>query len=165
MLVRVGRGVGAGLLLGGVLLHGSRFAAGEIGHVVVGTDGGELCGCGARSCLETWLAAPRLEAKLADAAQDAAPATARDNILREAGTRLGILLAPIVGALNLSEVVLSGPKRLLAGSLVEATRETLRSHTMERFHGGLALGLSTLGDDIVLRGAAVMVISSRLGVS
>ena len=161
MLVRVGRGVGAGLLLGGVLLHGSRFAVGEIGHVVVGIDGGELCGCGARGCLETWFAAPRLEAKLADAA----PATARDNILREAGTRLGILLAPIVGALNLSEVVLSGPKRLLAGSLVEATRETLRSHTMERFHGGLALGLSTLGDDIVLRGAAVILISSRLGVS
>jgi len=36
---------------------------------------------------------------------------------------------------------------------------------MERFHGSLALRLSTLGDDIVLRGAAVRVISSRLGVS
>lgn len=169
MLVRVGRGVGAALLLGGILLHGSRFAAGEIGHVAVGTDGGELCGCGTLGCLETWLAAPRLEAKLADAAQDAAqdatPAAPGDNILREADTRLGIVLAPIVGALNLSEVVLSGPKRLLAGSLVEATRGTLRSHTMERFHGSLALRLSTLGDDIVLRGAAVRVISSRLGVS
>ena len=110
-------------------------------------------------------ATPRLEAKLADAAQDATPAAARDNILREADTRLGIVLARIVGALNLSEVVLSGPKRLLAGSLVEATPGTLRSHTMEQFHGGLALRLSTLGDDIVLRDAAIMVTSSRLGVS
>lgn len=165
MLVRVGRGVGAGLLLGGTPLYGSRFAAGEIGHVVVGTDGGELCSCGKHGCLETWLAGPRLEAKLADAALDASPGAARDNILREAGTRLGIVLAPIVGALNLSEVVLSGPERLLAGLLMEAARETVRRRTMERSYGGLTLRLSTLGDDIVLRGAAVMVISSRLGVS
>lgn len=169
MLVRVGRGVGAGLLLGGTPLYGSCFAAGEIGHVVVGTDGGELCSCGKHGCLETWLAVPRLEAKLADArldaAPDATPRAGRDGILREAGTRLGIVLAPIVGALNLSEVVLSGPERLLAGSLVEAARETIRRRTMEHFHGGLTLRLSTLGDDIVLRGAAVMVISSRLGVS
>jgi predicted NBD/HSP70 family sugar kinase len=161
MLVRVGRGVGAGLLLGGSPLYGSRFAAGEIGHVVVGTDGGELCSCGKHGCLETWLAAPRLEAKLADAASGAI----RDDVLREAGTRLGIALAPIVGALNLAEVVLSGPARLLAGVLVDATLETIRRRTMARFHGGLALRLTTLGDDIVLRGAAVMVISSRLGVS
>ncbi|QNE47864.1 ROK family transcriptional regulator [Glaciihabitans sp. INWT7] len=165
MLVRVGRGVGAGLLLGGTLLHGSRFAAGEIGHVVVGTDGGELCSCGKHGCLETWLAAPRLEAKLRQADDDADPAARRAVILREAGTRLGIALAPIVGALNLSEVVLSGPDSLLGGSLTEATLETIRGRTMDRFHGGLALRLSTLGNDIVLRGAAVMVISSRLGVS
>ena len=108
---------------------------------------------------------PRLEAKLTDAALDASPEAARDHILREAGTRLGIALAPIVGALNLSEVVLSGPEQLLAGLLIEATRETVRRRTIERSHGGLSLRLSTLGDDIVLRGAAVMVISSRLGVS
>ena len=46
MVVKVGHGVGAGLLLGGSPLFGSRFAAGEIGHVVVGTDGGAECACG-----------------------------------------------------------------------------------------------------------------------
>ena len=96
MPVQVGCGVGAALLLGGILLHGSRFAAEEIGHVAVGTDGGELCGCGTLGCLETWLAAPRLEAKLADAAQDATPAAPGDSIPGEADTRLGIVLAPIV---------------------------------------------------------------------
>ena len=34
MLLRVGTGVGAGLVLEGALLHGHRSAAGEIGHVV-----------------------------------------------------------------------------------------------------------------------------------
>ncbi|TXN32622.1 ROK family transcriptional regulator [Lacisediminihabitans profunda] len=159
MLVKVGHGVGAGLLLGGSLLSGGRFAAGEIGHVVVGTDGGEECSCGKSGCLETWLAAPRLEARIRRAPGQ------REAILREAGRRLGIVLAPIVGALDLSELILSGPPALLDGTLAEATRETVRERTMAEFSGDLVLRMTTLGDDIVLRGAAVMVISAELGVS
>ncbi len=157
MLVTVGYGVGAGLVLDGRLLFGSRFAAGEIGHVVVGTDGGDDCACGKRGCLETWLAVPRLTARM----QAGAP----EKALREAGERLGIALAPIVGALDLSEVVLAGPTALLDGSLAEATVTTLRQRTMDRFHGALTVRMTTLGDDIVMRGAAATVLSERLGVS
>jgi predicted NBD/HSP70 family sugar kinase len=160
MLIKVGTGVGAGLLLDGTALFGSRFAAGEIGHVVVGTDGGELCACGKEGCLETWLAIPRLTARLA-----AASADDRDTILAQAGQRLGIALSPIVGALNLSEIVLSGPTELLDGPLAEAAIETIRQRTMADFHGHLTLRMTTLGQDIVLRGAAVMVLSGQLGVS
>ena len=161
MLVKVGHGVGAGLLLDGTPLFGSRFAAGEIGHVVVGTDGGAECACGKRGCLETWLATPRLRKALAEAATS----DEQDNILREAGQRLGIALAPVVGALNLAEVVLSGPTDLLDGTLAQATIETLRARTMAEFHGDLTLRMTTLGEDIVMRGAAVMVLSGQLGVS
>ncbi|CAN5507563.1 ROK family transcriptional regulator [soil metagenome] len=161
MLIKVGHGVGAGLLLGGTPLFGSRFAAGEIGHVVVGTDGGAECACGKHGCLETWLATPRLERALAAAASD----EEKNRILMEAGQRLGIALAPIVGALNLAEVVLSGPTHLLDGALAQATIETLRSRTMAEFHGDLTLRMTTLGEDIVMRGAAVMVLSAQLGVS
>jgi len=161
MLVKVGQGVGAGLLLDGTPLFGSRFAAGEIGHVVVGTDGGAACVCGKNGCLETWLSAPRLDAALSEAVASAD----RTTILREAGQRLGIALAPIVGALNLAEVVLSGRTELLDGPLAEAVVETLRARTMAEFHGALTLRMSTLGDDIVMRGAAVMVLSAQLGVS
>ena len=160
MLIKIGHGVGAGLLLGGSPLFGSRFAAGEIGHVVVDSDGDE-CSCGKRGCLETWLAAPRLDARLAAAAS----AADRNRILREAGERLGIALAPIVGALNLSEIVLSGPPELLDGPLADATIETLRTRTMAEFHGDLVLRLTALGDDIVMRGAAVAVLSRQLGFS
>ncbi|HEX7834319.1 MAG TPA: ROK family transcriptional regulator [Pseudolysinimonas sp.] len=161
MLVKVGHGVGAGLLLGGTPLFGNRFAAGEIGHVVVGTDGGDLCACGKVGCLETWLAIPRLTAKL-DAADGPAE---RDRILRRAGERLGIALAPVVGALDLAEVVLSGPAELLDGPLAEAAIETLRNRTMAEFHGDLTVRMTALGQDIVMRGAAAMVLSGQLGVS
>lgn len=160
MLIKVGHGVGAALLLNGTPLYGSRFAAGEIGHVVVGTDGGAECVCGKHGCLETWLATPRLRSALA-----AADADTSIQILREAGQRLGIALAPVVGALNLAEVVLSGPIALLDGPLAEATIETLRNRTMAEFHGDLTLRMTTLGEDIVMRGAAAMVLSAQLGVS
>jgi predicted NBD/HSP70 family sugar kinase len=161
MLVKVSHGVGAGLLLDGTPLFGSRFAAGEIGHVVVGTDGGLECVCGKHGCLETWLAVPRLEAALAAASSE----EEKRRVLTEAGQRLGIALAPIVGALNLAEVVLSGPTHLLDGALASATIETLRARTMAEFHGDLTLRMTKLGEDIVMRGAAVMVLSGLLGVS
>lgn len=161
MLVRIGNGVGAGLLVGGTLLSGARFSAGEIGHVVVGTDGGEECACGKRGCLETWLATPRLEARLAAATTEAD----RTAVLERAGERLGIALAPVVGALDLAEVVLSGPAHLLDGPLARAALDTLRTRTMAEFHGDLNLRGSALGEDIVMRGAAAMVLSGRLGVS
>ncbi|MFL0565585.1 ROK family protein [Microbacterium sp. 179-I 1D1 NHS] len=158
ILVRVGRGVGAGLLTGGEPLAGARFAAGEIGHVTVGTDGGPACACGKIGCLEAWLAVPALTARLA-ATDDP------DGVLRDAGERLGIALAPIVGALDLSEIALSGPADLLGGALAEAAAETVRTRTLATFHDGLQVRMSTHSEDIVLRGAAVMVLSGRLGVS
>ena len=82
-----------------------------------------------------------------------------------AGERLGIALAPIVGALDVSEIVLSGPDELLAGPLAEATVETIRTRTLARFHDGVRVRMTAQGQDIVLRGAAVMVLSGQLGVS
>lgn len=160
MLVRIGHGVGAGLLLGGTPLFGSHFAAGEIGHVVVGTDGGRVCACGRHGCLEAWLSVPNLQAQLAeDAAGDPAA------VLREAGRRMGVVLAPIVGALDLPEIVLSGPEDLLAGAFVEAVTSTVNDRTMAELHDHLTVRMSGLGEDIVVRGAAVMVLSRQLGVS
>jgi len=161
MLIRVGRGVGAGVVVAGQLVQGARSAAGEIGHVVVGTDGGARCACGKDGCLETWLAIPRLQARL-----DGADAnSAREQILAEAGERLGIAMAPVIAALNLGEVVLSGPLDLLDGTLLASTAETLRNRTMADFHGDLTLRMTTLGRDIVVLGAAVMVLTGQLGIS
>jgi predicted NBD/HSP70 family sugar kinase len=160
LLVKVGRGVGSGLLASGQPMRGAHFAAGEIGHVTVGTDGGPVCVCGKVGCLEAWLAVPALTARLA-AASDAD----REGILRDAGERLGIALAPIVGVLDVSEIVLSGPTELLDGPLAEATVETLRARTLAEYHDGVRVRMTEQGQDIVLRGATVMVLSGQLGVS
>ncbi len=160
LLIKVGRGVGAALLSGGQPTLGAHFAAGEIGHVTVGTDGGPRCVCGKDGCLEAWLSVPSLSGRVA-----AAPsAEAREGVLRDAGERLAIAIAPLVGGLDLREVVLSGPVELLDGILTEATADTLRSRTLAQFHDGVRVRLTEQGQDIVLRGAAVMVLSGQLGV-
>jgi glucokinase len=66
--VFVGTGVGGGLVLEGRLRDG-RGAAGEIGHTVV-KDGGRLCGCGRRGCLEAYAGRSRMEARARKLAQD-----------------------------------------------------------------------------------------------
>jgi predicted NBD/HSP70 family sugar kinase len=157
MVVRVGKGVGAGLILEGHLLHGHRSAAGEIGHVVV-EPRGEKCACGRVGCLETLLAVPNLKRRL-EGADDVA------QVLRRTGERLGAALAPVVGTLNLHELVLSGPTELLDGPLSEAAAKTIRRNTMPVIGDELVVRTSALGDEVVLIGAAVLVLAGELGVS
>jgi predicted NBD/HSP70 family sugar kinase len=150
MLVRIGTGVGAGLVVGGALVEGHAWAAGEIGHVVV-DPAGALCACGRTGCLETMLAVPHLRRG--------------DRPLADLGTVLGTLLAPVVAALNLHEVVIAGPPDLLDGELRQALDATIRERVMAGSAADLVVRLSPLGDDVVLVGAAVLVLSGELGVS
>jgi glucokinase len=60
LTVFAGSGVGGALVLGGRLRDGAHGAAGEIGHMVV-VEGGELCPCGRRGCLEAYAGRNALE--------------------------------------------------------------------------------------------------------
>lgn len=159
MVITVGGGVGSGLLLDGALLRGHHHAAGEIGHVTV-DERGEPCACGRRGCLETVLAAPALRARI-----DGADTRAADAALASAGRRLGTALAPVVSALDLRTVILSGPVDLLGGPLLEEARAVLRRRTMPVVSNDMEFRMASLGEDVVLSGAAVLVLSGQLGVS
>ncbi|HKA83163.1 MAG TPA: ROK family protein [Acidimicrobiales bacterium] len=151
LLVKVGHGVGAGLVLDGHLVVGDRFAAGEIGHVVVDPDGAP-CACGRIGCLETAVAAPRLR-------------RADDRGRQAGGRRLGEALAPVVSALNLREIVLSGPLDLLDESFRAAALDAIRERTMPAVGDYVDIRLSSLGEDDVLLGAAMLVLDRELGVA
>ncbi len=159
MLVAIGHGVGAGLIVGGVLVEGDQFAAGEIGHVIVEEDG-ERCECGRYGCLETAVAVPHIRSRLA-----AGGAAGRDAVLAEAGTALGVGLAPVIAALGLDEVVIAGPTELLAGPFLAAARETIERRTLAAVTNGLELRLAEDSDELVLLGATVPVLSRELGIS
>ena len=110
--------------------------------MVVGTDGGPPCVCGKSGCLETWLSIPHLTAALADAAADVD--RARLAILTVAGERLGIALSPVVGALDVHEIVLNGPPEILDGPLSAPALATIRARAMSEFHSQVTLRMSTL---------------------
>lgn len=160
ILIRVGVSVGTGLLLGGAPVIGSRFAAGEIGHVIVDEATDRQCACGKVGCLETWLSTRRLHQDLSAARDDGG----RRSVLAHAGEVLGAALAPVVAALNVAEIVLSGPHRVLEGPLATAAIQTIRRRGLTPVHGEVTLRLSELGDDIVIRGATAMVMSEQLGI-
>ncbi|MBP2411424.1 putative NBD/HSP70 family sugar kinase [Arthrobacter stackebrandtii] len=164
ILVRVGRGVGSSLMVGGVRARGVHHAAGEIGHVTVGTDGGAMCRCGRTGCLETWLSVPALESSLAAAALAADSGEAARDVMRVAGERLAISLAPIVAAIDVEEIVLCGPAALLDGTLIDSVRETLALRVLPVIPPPTSVRLAHEPENTVLRGTAVMVMSSQLGV-
>ncbi|SER96382.1 Sugar kinase of the NBD/HSP70 family, may contain an N-terminal HTH domain [Propionibacterium cyclohexanicum] len=155
MVVRIEHGVGAGLIVGGALVEGEQFAAGEIGHVVVSDEG--LCACGRVGCLEVALAASQLKRRIG-AGED------RDQVLSGAGTALGVALAPIISALNLNEVIVSGPAELVGGVLTDTARATVRANTMSAVSNGLVIRPSTDDINLVLLGATELVLSGELGV-
>jgi predicted NBD/HSP70 family sugar kinase len=165
ILVKVGRGVGSGLIVGGRRVRGAHSGAGEIGHVTVGTDGGDMCNCGKAVCLETWMSVPNLERKMAEAAGSPEPEAAADALFREAGERLAVALAPVVGALDLSEVVLSGPPHLLDGQLLKSVETTLLARLLQQDPAPVTVRLADDAPDIVLRGTSVLVLWNQLGVA
>ncbi|MBO3084607.1 ROK family transcriptional regulator [Cellulomonas fengjieae] len=165
MVLTIGEGVGAGIVVDGALVLGRHHAAGEIGHVTV-VDGDVRdeppldCACGRSGCLETVLSVPALRRRTAGLSREES-----DAALASVGRLLGIALAPVVSALDLAEVLLSGPPELLDGPLREAALATVRARTMPVIGHGLALRMGSLDEDGALAGAAVLVLSGQLGVS
>src|SRR5690625_6343629 len=60
--MNIGRGVGAGIVMGGKLYHGAQDIAGEIGHMTIDVHG-EVCECGNRGCLQTFTTGAAIAAR------------------------------------------------------------------------------------------------------
>ncbi|MFE9859727.1 ROK family protein [Streptomyces sp. NPDC005780] len=158
MVISIEHGVGAALVVGGKLVEGEQFAAGEIGHVTV-DEHGELCRCGRRGCLDLAVNAWHLNRRLAQAAEEQWP-----DLRAEAGRALGAALAPIISVLNLNKIVLTGPPELVEGEFLDAVLEVVRARTLGPVNAALDLR-SLAGDtDLTLLGGACLVLAGELGV-
>ena len=173
--IRVGRGVGAGLILRGELFQGDGSGAGEIGHVVVADDG-EVCRCGRTGCLET-VAGMRAVERAASAAAgreidlrelrralDAGEPWA-GTVVDDAARALGRAIAGLIGALDVPRRVLLGP----VTELGEHWRATVRREASARALAPLADEVEiTIGEpttNVVVRGASALLVARELGLS
>jgi predicted NBD/HSP70 family sugar kinase len=133
--LRVAGGIGGGVVVGGRLVHGSRGLSGELGHVGVRRDG-RRCRCGKRGCLETVASLPAVlqtceERGLAlGGVTDLGAAVERadpilEEVLREAGTATGQVLAATVLTLNPTDVVVGGALAQIAPLFVQQISSTI----------------------------------------
>jgi predicted NBD/HSP70 family sugar kinase/biotin operon repressor len=131
LYVKLASGVGAGLVLGGRLHRGATGLAGELGHVLA-REGGAVCRCGSRGCLETEVSTRHLLELLRPVygddlglagllALDARGETAVRRVLTEAGQTTGRVLAGVCTVLNPGRIVVGGSLGSSA-TLVEAIR-------------------------------------------
>ena len=157
MVIKIGSGVGSGIVLNGQQYYGEGFAAGEIGHITV-EDDGPRCSCGNRGCLETLVSAPRLAAAIA-AGEDP------HQVVADAGRRLGLALAGAVSVLDIHDIVVSGYEIPLPDELCRAALASLRARTLPGLGRSVNLRPSNLGADLVLLGVSVLVLSQELGVA
>lgn len=173
--VYVGSGIGAAIVNDGRVFFGYQGYSGELGHCVV-MDDGPTCGCGRRGCLETVasgtaieaaarvsIAAPRatgssripseLDAHaVAIAAQEGDPEARR--ILARAGDYLGVGISYLLNLLNPQMVVLGGRVIQAGDCLVDPIRASVARHAIRC--EGIPIVPSTVGDDIMLRGAVLL---------
>jgi N-acetylglucosamine repressor len=173
--IRVGRGVGAGLVLRGALFQGDGFGAGEIGHIVVDDDGA-LCRCGRSGCLETVAGMRAIEARAAAttggptdleavrAAADAGEAWAVE-IVEDAGKALGRSIAALTGALDIERVVLLGPVTGLGDRWLAAVRREAGGGALALLADTLDIQVGRPTTNVVIRGASSLLVARELGLS
>jgi N-acetylglucosamine repressor len=173
IVVKVGEGIGAGLVLGGRLFQGDGFGAGEIGHMTV-CPGGTLCRCGRLGCLETVASSRAIVASLAGtgiANLDEAVAALRAGdervraVVEAAGRELGLAVAWLVGTLNVERVLLVGSVAEFGEPWLAAVRETMQSSALALITQDTTVEIGRLHDDAVVLGASALLMTRELGLS
>ncbi|WP_354644191.1 ROK family protein [Kitasatospora camelliae] len=140
--IHLAGGLGAGLLLGGLVYRGSRTNAGEFGHQTVRIDG-PLCTCGNRGCLEA-LCLEALD-------RDDHP---------EAARLLGIGVANLVRLLDIDQVVLGGRAVLAApDTYLAGVARQLAERIPDPAWPAVPVAVSTYGPLAVAAGAAELVLA------
>lgn len=174
VVISVGWGVGAGVVVRGQLLTGNPYGAGEIGHVRVVEDG-VRCQCGQVGCLETEINTRAIIRKvqslpgmsnsltfeevmnLFDAGHDGV----RD-VVRQVGDLAGMVAAMITGVLGGCRVLLAGRITCFGDVLLDAVRDSITRRVMPALAERTLVGFSTLGSDSVLQGAAALLLHHEL---
>ncbi len=183
--VKVGSGVGAGLLFYNHIYRGTTGTAGEIGHMTIENDG-PVCTCGNRGCLEV-LAGGRAIAQQARravrsrqrtqltkiepldqiTARDVAVAAGRGDliaqqILSEAGDYLGTAIAGLINLLNPGIVVIGGGVAQAGDLLLEPIRKAVYTRTLKAASQSVRITSAVLGYHATSMGAVIQALSVYL---
>jgi predicted NBD/HSP70 family sugar kinase len=167
--VKLSTGIGAGLILNGVVHRGATGIAGEIGHVQV-QPGGTVCSCGSRGCLQTVasltpiLAAARAAHGPHTTLQDLAALSETGDfgarrIAGEAGRAVGRVLADLCNHLNPQAIIVGGDLATLGSPLLAGIRETIDRHALPSAADAVQIKPGTLNERAEVLGALALIIN------
>lgn len=172
LFVKVGTGIGCGIVAGGRVHHGAKGAAGDIGHIRL-ADREEVCRCGNVGCLEAVSGGGALARRLSEQGVEAR--TSRDvvrlvkagngpatQLVREAGRNLGAVLAGCVNFFNPEVIVIGGDVGESSQHLLAGVREVIFQRSLPLATEDLRVVPSGLGDRAGIVGAANMAIEHVL---
>jgi len=183
VVVKIGTGIGAGIISNGRIHRGAQGAAGDVGHIQVVDAASVLCRCGNVGCLEALaggaalsrdgeaLAASGRSERLRIALEQHGRVTAEDvaraasfgdplavSLLQVAGHRVGLMLASVVNFFNPSLIVVGGGVAQSGDQLLAAIRETVYRRSLPLATRELAVQRSSLGALAGVIGASTMVL-------
>jgi len=181
LFVKIGTGIGCGIVVDRHLYRGADGCAGDIGHVRIDANG-PLCACGNRGCLEAFFGGAAL-------ARDAtaAAASGRSPVLaglleefgelsaehvgvamgrgdavalqlsRDGGRLVGTVLANLVSFFNPGLIVIGGGVTGLGHALLAEIRSVIYRQSLPLATGNLPVVMSELGGDAGVVGAARLI--------
>ena len=164
--ILVGKGVGAGVIMGGHIYHGAFGLAGEIGHMSINFEG-PLCECGNKGCLELYASTlalmRRAEARYGIKGdfqtfrkQVAQGHDGLEQMVIDAGRHLGYGITNLVYAFNPELVALHGDMTLFGPLWLENVRGAVAERLPADISSNLRIEVSTLPDPVLL-GTVAMV--------
>ncbi|MGH2381796.1 MAG: ROK family transcriptional regulator [Candidatus Limnocylindria bacterium] len=183
VVVKIGTGIGAGIISNGRMHRGAQGAAGDVGHIQVVDDVSVICRCGNVGCLEALAGgsalarsgetaalegrSDRLQVALDQhgrvTAEDVSRAASFGDpvavaLLQDAGRRVGLTLASVVNFFNPSLIVVGGGVAQSGDQLLAAVRETVYRRSLPLATRELLVKRSSLGALAGVIGASSMVV-------
>jgi glucokinase-like ROK family protein len=178
IFVKIGTGIGAGIICEGMIYRGSSGCAGDIGHIGVNKSG-PLCHCGNKGCLETVAAGPAIAERSLIAAQAGKSPILLDHyekngkvlraedvgdaaregdalaieVVRESGQFVGEVLASLVNFYNPEMIVIGGGVSNLGNLLLSSIRQTVLHRSLPLATRDLQIVFSEIGPDAGVIGA------------
>jgi len=186
IVVEVGEGIGIGILDDGRIIHGSSYAAGELGHTPFPSLE-DICICGQCGCLETVVSwwglkrhvdqilkqqgAPILRQMFgtgpisSDAIRAAFEAGDPDIIalVDKAAVYLGRALVIVINLLNPYYVVLTGSLLTFGDRFINTVRQTVHDHTLPYITSRTQIVAEPLDDKSIMYGAGAFLLEQELG--
>ena len=183
--IKVGTGVGAGLLINGHIYSGASGAAGEIGHITI-DENGPLCKCGNYGCLEASASGIAIAISAQQAvkkgkrtelanikpiekitAEDVANAARRGDLIAQqiitnAGSHIGIAIASLINLLNPDMVVIGGGVAQIGDLLIEPMRDVVKARSLRATSQIVKINTALLERRSISMGAVVQALTTVL---